>query len=122
MRNLVCVSIGLAALAIALAVVSSLAATFANRLVFWVPPESFSRACTNLALLAIAVSLVARKGEAQSASKGSTSTGSTLRAFAERIIALRFSRNTSVFKSGLWVEISEGTISASLAPVARSIA
>ena len=67
MRNLVWALIGLAALAFALAVVSSIVATFTNRHVLWIPPEAFSRACANLALLAIAVTLAAPKSEAQPA-------------------------------------------------------
>ncbi len=46
--------VGLAALAFALAVIGAFYGPIAER----IPPESFSRACTNLALLAIAVHLV----------------------------------------------------------------
>lgn len=49
--------IGLSALAFILAVVG--AAIFAGP-VFGIPPEAFSRACSNLALLAIALSVTGR--------------------------------------------------------------
>ena len=52
MRTLVKVLVGLAALAFVLAVVTA----FTGRLMH-VHPEGFSRACSNLALLAIALSV-----------------------------------------------------------------
>jgi hypothetical protein len=54
MQNLVKVMIGLAALGFVLAVVGALTGFRP----LGVAPEAFSRACTNLALLGIAVSLV----------------------------------------------------------------
>ena len=57
MQNLIRVLIGLAALAFVLAVVASISSIGILR----VAPEGFSRAATNLALLAIALSLVSEK-------------------------------------------------------------
>ena len=54
MQNLIKVMVGLAALAFLLAVASSLNLFSLMGL----PPETLSRACTNLALLGIAFSLV----------------------------------------------------------------
>ena len=53
MGNLVKLLIGLAALAFLIAVASGLAGTT----IAGVAPEGFSRACTNLALIAIALSV-----------------------------------------------------------------
>lgn len=58
MDLLVRVLTGLAALAFVLAVIGSLL----HREIAGTPPEAFSRACTNLALLAIAVAFAAKAG------------------------------------------------------------
>jgi hypothetical protein len=58
MSNLILALIGLAAIAFLLAVVAVL---FTGP-IMGVSPEGFSHACTNLALLAIALALVTRKG------------------------------------------------------------
>ena len=53
MKNIMKVLIGLSALAFVLAVIS----TFVGGRIWLVPAESFSRACNNLALIAIALTV-----------------------------------------------------------------
>lgn len=62
MSTVVKALIGLSALAFVLAVVGAI---FVGR-IMGIPPESFSRACSNLALLAIAVGVMTKAGEAAS--------------------------------------------------------
>ena len=61
MRNVSMVLIGLSALGFLLAVVSALLGSPIMR----VPPEGFSRSCSNLALIAIALAVWFREGNKQ---------------------------------------------------------
>ncbi|UCF66356.1 MAG: hypothetical protein JSV80_11220 [Acidobacteriota bacterium] len=57
MRNATWALIGVSVLGFVLAVITALA----GRPLLWVPAEAFSRACSNLALIAIALTLVGNK-------------------------------------------------------------
>ena len=57
MQKFIIVLIGLAALSFLLAVLTAFSGIFIIR----IPAEAYSRACTNLALIAIALSLLSKK-------------------------------------------------------------
>ncbi|MFC2123508.1 hypothetical protein ACFLU5_01755 [Bacteroidota bacterium] len=62
MKNIIWILIGLAALGFALSVIASIF----NVSILGVQPEGFSRACNNLAVLAIALHLVLKANKSSS--------------------------------------------------------